>query len=162
MRKITILTLMFLMVGGFGFFLLVSGQEIQKTEQTQQQETVISPQQTFGTLPPRASYDPGGRRDPFKDLIGGKGVAGKASTTEGQLTIDNATLVGIVKTPKNFVAIVSGPQQFPYFLRVGDKLADGYVYSINESEVIFRKTHERGFPLMRPRNVVKEINPEER
>jgi hypothetical protein len=70
--------------------------------------------------------------------------------------------VGIVKTPKSFVAIVSGPQQFPYFLKIGDKLADGYVLSINESQIVFRKTHERGFPLMRPRNVVKEINPEER
>ncbi|MBC7361558.1 MAG: hypothetical protein H5U06_04655 [Candidatus Aminicenantes bacterium] len=159
MRKTLPLILVFLMMGGVGFFAQVRGQEVQKTEQ---QETVISPQQALSTLPPRASYDPGGRRDPFKDLIGGGRVSGKASTTEGQLTIDNATLVGIVKTPKGFVAIVSGPQQFPYFLKIGDKLADGYVFSINDSQVIFRKTHERGFPLIRPRNVVKEINPEER
>jgi len=81
---------------------------------------------------------------------------------EGQLTIENATLVGIVKTSKSFVAIVSGPQEFPYFLKIGDRLADGYVYSISESQVVFRKTHERGIPIMRPRDVVKEINPEER
>jgi hypothetical protein len=160
MRKILPLILSLLIIGYFGFFALARGQqEVQKTEQ---QEPVISPQQALNTLPPRASYDPGGRRDPFKDLIGKGRISGKPSSTEGQLTIDNATLVGIVKTPKSFVAIVSGPQQFPYFLKIGDKLTDGYVFSINESQVIFRKTHERGFPLMRPRNVVKEINPEER
>ncbi|MCR4397172.1 MAG: hypothetical protein NUW07_10660, partial [Candidatus Saccharicenans sp.] len=112
--------------------------------------------------PARVVGGPGGRRDPFKDLIGkGKG-SGKATVAEGQLTIENATLVGIVKTAKSFVAIVSGPQEFPYFLKIGDRLADGYVYSISESKVVFRKTHERGIPLMRPRDVVKEINPEER
>lgn len=159
MRKILSLFLVLLMVGVMGLFLLARGQEVQKKEQ---QEAVVSAQQALSTLPPQASYDPGGRRDPFKDLIGGGRVSGKSSATEGVLTIDNATLVGIVKTPKGFVAIVSGPHQFPYFLKIGDKLADGYVFQINESQVIFRKTHERGFPLIRPRNVVKEINPEER
>lgn len=139
--------------------MLARGQEVQKTEK---QESIISPQQALSTLPPQASYDPGGRRDPFKDLIGHGKISAKPSTTEGLLSIDNATLIGIVKTPKGFVAIVSGPQEFPYFLKVGDKLADGYVFTISDSQVVFRKTHERGFPLMRPRNIVKEINPEER
>jgi Tfp pilus assembly protein PilP len=159
MRKTLPLILILSVMGCMRFSALARGQEVQKTEQ---QETIISPQQATASVPPRASYDPGGRRDPFKDLIGGGRVSGKASSTEGQLTIDNAVLVGIVKTPKSFVAVLSGPQQFPYFLKIGDKLADGYVFSINGSQVIFRKTHERGFPLMRPRNVVKEINPEER
>jgi Tfp pilus assembly protein PilP len=159
MRKILFLAMAFLLVWGFIFFDQAHSQE---SKQEERQESVISPQQALSTLPPRASYDPGGKRDPFKDLIPGGRVTGKPSSTEGQLSIDNANLVGIVKTPKSFVAIVSGPQQFPYFLKIGDKLADGYVLSINESQIVFRKTHERGFPLMRPRNVVKEINPEER
>lgn len=165
MRKISILVLALLIAGISGWLTPASGQEVQQTgqqQEKQQQETIISPQQALSTLPPRASYNPGGRRDPFKDLIGpGKGGS-KTTVAEGQLTIDNATLVGIVKTPKSFVAIVSGPQEFPYFLKIGDRLADGYVYSISESQVVFRKTHERGIPLMRPRDVVKEINPEER
>jgi Tfp pilus assembly protein PilP len=159
MKKILTLALTFFLVGSTGFFALARSQEIQKTEQ---QEAIISPAQALSTLPPRASYNPGGRRDPFKDLIGKGKAGGKVTTTTGQLTIDNANLVGIVKTPKSFVAIISGPQEFPYFLKIGDRLADGYVYSIDQSKVVFRKTHERGFPLMRPRNVEKEINPEER
>ncbi|MDW3229637.1 MAG: hypothetical protein PHQ48_07315 [Acidobacteriota bacterium] len=160
MKKMIILTLVLFMVGISGFFALVYSQ--QEVEKTEPQETIISPAQTFSTLPPRAYYNPGGRRDPFKDLIGKGKTGGKVTSATGQLAIDNANLVGIVKTPKSFVAIISGPQEFPYFLKIGDRLADGYVYSIDESQVVFRKTHERGFPLMRPRNIVKEINPEER
>jgi Tfp pilus assembly protein PilP len=159
MKKTIILILGLMIVGGIWPLSFIQGQEVKNSKQ---EETILSTQQTLSSLPPRASYDPGGRRDPFKDLIGRGKISAKPSTTEGQLTIDNATLVGIVKTPKGFVAIVSGPQQFPYFLKIGDKLADGYVLTINESQIVFRKTHERGFPLMRPRNIVKEINPEER
>ncbi|MGB4703521.1 MAG: hypothetical protein WBI18_00385 [Candidatus Saccharicenans sp.] len=160
MRK-TIIFLTVLLVTGLSAWLTAAayGQEVQ---QGSQQETIISPQQALSNLPQKASYDPGGRRDPFFDLIGRGSGSGKAAVGEGQLTIDNSKLVGIVKTPKGYVAIISGPQEFPYFLKVGDRLADGYILSIDDSKVIFRKTHERGIPLMRPRDVVKEINPEER
>jgi hypothetical protein len=156
-------TLIYIMVIGFtaglGFFSLAGAQE---TQRTSQQATTTIPTLTLDNLPPRASYDPGGRRDPFKDLIGKGRVSGPASMEGGRLTIENATLVGIVKTQKAYVDIISGPQQMPYFLKIGDKLADGYIFDINPSQVIFRKTQDRGFPLMRPINVVKEINPEER
>jgi Tfp pilus assembly protein PilP len=154
----------FLIIGllTLGFLVpLILAQTQEQTKQEQPQ-TIIPSQQMLTDMPPRASYDPGGRRDPFKDLLGNRTGTGKTGATEGILSIDNATLVGIVKTPKGFVAIVSGPQEFPYFLKVGDKLSDGYVLTIDESKVVFRKTHDRGFPLIRPRNVVKEINPEER
>jgi Tfp pilus assembly protein PilP len=120
----------------------------------------------IGTLKPppaRSTYDPAGRRDPFKNLLAGKDV--KDKTAPGgilQLTIDDTTLVGIVKAKQKLTAIVSGPQGFPFFVKPGDKLADGYVLSINESQVVFRKTNERGIPLMRPKDIIKEINPEER
>ncbi|HPC87854.1 MAG TPA: hypothetical protein P5258_05665 [Candidatus Saccharicenans sp.] len=149
------------LIAGISLFSASQAQETRKTDQqSTATTTTITP--TLDNLRPLASYDPGGRRDPFKDLIGKGRVSGPASAEGGQLTIENATLVGIVKTQKSYVAIISGPQQMPYFLKVGDKLADGYIFDINSSQVIFRKTHDRGFPLMRPINVVKEINPEER
>ncbi len=52
------------------------------------------------------------------------------------------------------------PQGFPMFAKVGDKFADGYVLSISETQVVLRKTHERGIPLMRPRDIIKEITEE--
>jgi len=128
-----------------------------------QEQAVAAEIGTLKSPPARSTYDPAGRRDPFKNLLAGKDV--KDKTAPGgilQLTIDDTTLVGIVKAKQKLTAIVSGPQGFPFFVKPGDKLADGYVLSINESQVVFRKTNERGIPLMRHKDIIKEINPEER
>ena len=104
-------------------------------------------------------YNAEGRRDPFKDLLGG-GPGPAAGEAQG--AIDDLVLIGIIKAKKGYTAIVGATQGFPRFLSVGDKVADGYVLSISAGQVVFRKTNERGVPLMRPRDVIKEINPEER
>jgi Tfp pilus assembly protein PilP len=108
------------------------------------------------------TYNPEGRRDPFKDLLGGGDVRDKATSGDSQLSIDDLVLIGIIKSKKGYTAIVGTTQGFPRFLNVGDAVTDGFVLSINQGQVVFRKTHERGVPLMRPRDIVKEINPEER
>jgi hypothetical protein len=107
-------------------------------------------------------YNPEGRRDPFRDLLGGGDVRDKTVTGDVQGSVEDLVLIGIVKAKKGYTAVVGTTQGFPRFLNVGDKVADGYVLSISQSQVVFRKTSERGIPLMRPRDVVKEINPEER
>jgi len=113
--------------------------------------------------PEKGTYNPAGRRDPFKNLLGGKDIKEKSAVGGmPRMSIDDITLVGIVKTNQKLTAIVSGPQGFPYFIKAGDKFADGYVLSINDYQVVFRKTNERGIPLMRPKDIIKEINPEER
>ena len=110
-----------------------------------------------------ASYNPEGRRDPFKNLMAGRDVKEKTGA-EGlmQLSVSDMTLIGIIKFRGKLTAIVTGPQGFPFNMKVGDAFADGYVLSIGESQVVFRQTKERGLPLMRPRDIVKEINVEER
>jgi Tfp pilus assembly protein PilP len=113
--------------------------------------------------PEKATYDPAGRRDPFKNLLSGKDVREKTSPGgTPQISIDDIRLIGIVMSRQKLTAIVSGPHGFPQFIHVGDKFADGYVLSIKDSQVVFRKTKERGVPLMRPNDIVKEITPEER
>lgn len=113
--------------------------------------------------PEKGTYDPAGRRDPFKNLLGGKDIKEKSAVGGiPGMSIDDTILVGIVKTKQKLTAIVSGPQGFPYFIKAGDKFADGYVLSIKDDQVVFRKTNERGIPLMRPKDIIKEINPEER
>lgn len=109
------------------------------------------------------TYDAAGRRDPFKDLLGGKELKEKSTFGAApQLFIDDINLIGIVKYKKKLTAILSGPQGFPYYFEVGDKLADGFILSIGETQVVFRKTNERGIPLTKPKDIIKEINPEER
>jgi Tfp pilus assembly protein PilP len=114
------------------------------------------------TLNPAApySFNPMGRRDPFKDLLGGANIKEKTGTTE--ISVEDLILIGIIKNKKGFTAIVGTNQGFPDFVNVGDKFSDGYVLRITENQIVFRKTHDRGLPLMRPRDIVREINPEER
>ncbi len=109
------------------------------------------------------TYDPAGRRDPFKNLLAGKEIKEKSQAgAMPQLYVDDINLIGIVKYKKKYTAILSGPQGFPYYFEVGDKLSDAFILAISENQVIFRKTNERGIPLTRPKDIVKEIKPEER
>ena len=106
------------------------------------------------------TYNPEGRRDPFKDLLGGRDLKEKSAIGENQIFIDDLILFGIVKNRNVYTALIGMPQGYPMFAKVGDKFADGYVRSISETQVVLRKTHERGIPLMRPRDISKEITEE--
>jgi Tfp pilus assembly protein PilP len=108
-------------------------------------------------------YVPGNRRDPFRDLLAGRDIPDKsAGTGIGQMSVAEVSLIGIVKHGERLTAIIQATHGFPYFIKAGDKFADGHVLSINIDRVVFRQTRERGIPLLRPKDIVKEINPEER
>jgi hypothetical protein len=127
------------------------------------QEQGTPPGKDLLVSPAKGTYTSAGRRDPFKNLLAGKDVKDKSAPGGiPQLAIEDTTLVGIINANQKMTAIVSGPQGFPFFIKMGDRFADGYVLSITESQVVFRKTNERGIPLMRPKDIIKEINPEER
>ncbi len=127
-------------------------------------------QETAAAPPPEAAqtvappsgftYNPEGRRDPFKDLLTGRDMRERTATGEPQVFIDDLVLFGIVKNKKTYTAMIGMPHGFPLFVKVGDKFTDGYVLSITESQVVLRKTHERGIPLIRPRDIIKEITEE--
>jgi len=106
------------------------------------------------------TYNPEARRDPFKNLLAGRDMREKAAIGDEQTFIDDLVLFGIVKNKNVYTALIGTPQGFPMFVKVGDKFADGYVLSISETQVVLRKTHERGIPLMRPRDIIKEITEE--
>jgi Tfp pilus assembly protein PilP len=138
--------------------LFLGGSALPAQEQGSQPEKAL-----LKSPPEKGTYDSAGRRDPFKNLLAGKDIKEKvAAGGIPQISIDDTNLVGIVKSKQKLTAIVVGPQGFPYFVKVGDKFSDGYILSINDYQVVFRKTNERGIPLMRPRDIIKEINPEER
>jgi len=127
------------------------------------QETAAAPPPGAAqtVAPPSAfTYNPEGRRDPFKDLLTGRDMREKTAAGEPQMFIDDLVLFGIVKNKKTYPAMIGMPQGFPMFVIVGDKFADGYVLSITDSQVVLRKTHERGIPLIRPRDIIKEITEE--
>jgi Tfp pilus assembly protein PilP len=126
------------------------------------QETTAAPSpqvKDMLTVPTGFTYSPEGRRDPFRDLLAGRG-RGEKPTGGPEILIDDLILFGIVKNQNVFTAMIGLPQGFPMFVKVGDKFTDGYVLSITDSQIVLRKTHERGIPLLRPRDVIKEITEE--
>jgi len=126
------------------------------------QETTAAPPpevKDMLTVPTGFTYNPEGRRDPFRDLMAGRG-RGEKPTGGPEILIDDLILFGIVKNQNVYTAMIGLPQGFPMFVKVGDKFTDGFVLSISESQVVLRKTHERGIPLIRPRDVIKEITEE--
>jgi Tfp pilus assembly protein PilP len=109
------------------------------------------------------TYNPEGRRDPFKDLLAGQDPQEKGKTQGiNQLAIEDAILIGIVKHRGKLTAIINDAQGYPYYIKTGDNFLDGFVLNVNDSQVIFRKTKERGIPLSNPKDIVKEIKLEER
>jgi len=119
------------------------------------------PQEEKKAAGPSFSYNPGGRRDPFKDLLGGRDVREKKDISGlSDLAIDDVTLKGIVKAKGKLEAFISLTEGFPLTIHEGDKLADGFVLRIEETQVVFRRTQDsNGIPLAKPRDVVKEIMP---
>ncbi|MFC2157392.1 hypothetical protein ACFLT9_06100 [Acidobacteriota bacterium] len=111
-------------------------------------------------IPPKKliTYNSAGRRDPFKDLLGGA-EASDSDLPEGigQIAIDDVVLSGILRVRGTLTAIIKDPQGFPTYIKEGDQFLDGYVLTIKPLFVIFRKTKERGMPLLNPKDIVKQL-----
>lgn len=110
-----------------------------------------------------ATYNQGGRRDPFRNLLRGSDVSEKKVITGlADLTILEIQIVGVVKSKGRFEAVIGMPSGFPLTAREGDRFSDGYVLSIGEDQVVLRQTHQGGVPLPKPKDIVREITSEER
>jgi len=114
------------------------------------------------SAPEAYHYDPQGRRDPFQSLIGPapKRASGQVPGPPGFL-IDEIKLQGVVKTKQQgLVAMVNGPDNKGYLIKVGDKVLDGEVIRITGTSVVFRQEVNDPTRIERFREVVKDISPE--
>ena len=111
----------------------------------------------------RFSYDPGGRRDPFRSLLETvsrfkgprpKGVAG--------MLVGEVDLVGVVEDSRGSLAFFKGSDNKGYFLRVGDEVYDGRIIAINvmEGTVTFRQRIEDPRQIKPFRDIVKRLTPQ--
>jgi hypothetical protein len=137
MKKILNLLILFGLISLFILPILSQEEEREKKDLAKELSSEM-PKRTFPT------YERAGRKDPFMDLLASRETKRETSASG------------------KFTAIVTGPQEFPLFVNVGQRFSDGFVLSIQESKITFRKTKERGFPLFKPKDIVKEIHPEER
>lgn len=105
-------------------------------------------------------YDPQGRRDPFRSLIGPAPPIEKdrPQGTAGFL-IDEMKFQGVFRTRHGLTALISGPDNKGYLLRVGDKVLDGEVIRITPTSVVFRQEVNDPTRIERYREVVKDLAP---
>ena len=107
-------------------------------------------------------YDPQGRRDPFQSLIGPAPRLQAGSRPPGVpgFLIDELKLQGVVRTKQGFVAMMNGPDNKGYLIRVSDKVLDGEVIRVTEGSVVFRQEVNDPTRIERYREVVKELSSE--
>lgn len=106
-------------------------------------------------------YDPQGRRDPFQSLVGPAPRIQPGQRPPGVpgFLIDEMKLQGIVRTKQGLVAMINGPDNKGYLIRMGDKVLDGEVIRITPSSVVFRQEVNDPTRIERYREVVKDLTP---
>lgn len=108
------------------------------------------------------SYDPAGRRDPFRSLLIGfeeeepGAVKVRPPGLPGML-VDELRIEGIVQTPGGILAFAQGRDNLSYIIRPGTKLYDGEVMDILPDRVVFRRQVHDPKQLRPYEEVVKEL-----
>lgn len=108
-------------------------------------------------------YKPMGRRDPFWDMLKGRGIRMEREKIEGiaGLLISELTLEGIIFSNGKYKALFHGPKKKPYRVSIGDSVYDGEVIKIDSNNVIFRKILTVPMRGKREQIIKKSIKPEE-
>jgi Tfp pilus assembly protein PilP len=132
-----------------------AGSDVQKTL-----EEILEEPATTDTY----RYDPQGRRDPFRSLIGPTPALepGKRPPGVAGFLIDEIKLQGVVKTRQGLTAMINGPDNKGYLIKAGDKVFDGEVIRISPTGVVFRQEVNDPTRIERYREVVKDLLPQGR
>lgn len=106
------------------------------------------------------SYDPAGRRDPFRSLLVREQNKGGLERPPGiaGISIDDLVVHGIWKTKAGYVAQVRGTDNKSYLIRSGDLLYDGEVVRVGPNEVVFRQNINDPQSVKPFREVTKQLN----
>jgi len=109
------------------------------------------------------SYNPEGRRDPFRSpfgIVGGN--IGKRPPGLAGMLVAEINLTGSVHDPRDGdVAVVMGSDNKGYFLRVGDEVYDGTIIAIDarQGTVTFRQQVDDPRMIKPYRDIVKRLVP---
>ncbi len=130
-----------------------------KQEEKKKEDLITKLDETIGK---KASpiYTSKGRKDPFKNQFGKATQSKRKPSAKGGspgMSISTVKLIGIVNAKGLFTAIISGPGNFPMFIKARDRFFDGYVLRIEASRVIFRQTRQGTIRLAKAKTIIKEI-----
>jgi type IV pilus assembly protein PilP len=106
------------------------------------------------------TYDPAGRRDPFRSLLVREQNRGGISRPPGiaGIGIDDLVVHGIWKTRAGYVAQIRATDNKSYLIRAGDLLYDGEVTRVGPNEVSFRQNLNDPQSVKPFREVTKQLN----
>jgi Tfp pilus assembly protein PilP len=117
------------------------------------------------TPEPGYTYNPAGRRDPFVTLAGrgeiGSGPGLVRPSGIAGLLIGEVNVKGVLRDRDGYLALLQAPDNKTYTVRVGDKLFDGTVKSINQEKVVFSQNVNDPLSLVKQREVPKPVRPGE-
>ena len=106
------------------------------------------------------SYDPAGRRDPFRSLLVREQNKGGVERPPGiaGISIDDLVVHGIWKTKSGYVAQIRATDNKSYLIRAGDLLYDGEVVRVGPNEIVFRQNVNDPQSVKPFREVTKQLN----
>jgi type IV pilus assembly protein PilP len=106
------------------------------------------------------TYDPAGRRDPFRSLLvrpEDRALGARPPGVAG-MSIDEIVIHGIWKTRNGYVAQVRATDNKSYLIRAGDLLYDGEVTRVGANEVVFRQNINDPQSVKPFREVTKQLH----
>ncbi|HEU5248465.1 MAG TPA: hypothetical protein VFW15_00630 [Thermoanaerobaculia bacterium] len=106
------------------------------------------------------TYDPAGRRDPFRSLLVRPEDRARGERPPGiaGMSIDDVVVHGIWKVRSGYVAQVRATDNKSYLVRAGDLLYDGEVTRVGPNEVVFRQNINDPQSVKPFREVTKQLN----
>ena len=125
--------------------------KVEKTEPPSPTEEIIKEGEEEQAQEPEYTYDPSGRRDPFKPLIAEEveveveatvlPTPGRAKTPLQEFDVKQLKLTGIILGSLGDYARVEAPDGKSYTIRIGTLVGkhDGQVISINDNAVIIKE-----------------------
>ncbi len=117
-------------------------------------------EKVLAVQPGQYTYQPGGRRDPFISLLVNIGPSiGTQVRPPGVqgLLIQETALKGIVKDQTGYIAMLLGPADKNYFVRVGQRLYDGVITAMDAATVTFRQEVTDPLSPVKTRDVKKSL-----
>jgi Tfp pilus assembly protein PilP len=109
--------------------------------------------------PENYTYDPGGRRDPFINLLGTGTDARTQVSKKGEgpagMTVAELSVRGVMQSRSGLIAMVQGPDNKTYIVHPGDKLLDGAIKSITPQGLVIEQAVNDPLSVVKQREVRK-------
>ena len=110
--------------------------------------------------PESFTYESGGRRDPFLNLIGvgtDPGLTSKRGEGPAGMRVAEISVKGIVQSRSALLAMVQGPDKKTYLVHQGDKFLDGTIKTITPQGLIIVQEVNDPLSLVKQREIRKQL-----